>query len=79
MRNFFLSVLLMMCSATICAQDYVPTEENLQSRKEFDECRFGIFIHWGIYSMLAQGEWFMHEHNINRWEYAKMADGQNGG
>lgn len=75
MRNFFLSLLLMMCSATICAQDYVPTEENLQSRKEFDECRFGIFIHWGIYSMLAQGEWFMHEHNINRWEYAKMADG----
>ena len=75
MRNFFLSLLLMMCSATICAQDYVPTEENLQSRKEFDECRFGIFIHWGIYSMLAQGDWFMHEHNINRWEYAKMADG----
>ena len=75
MRNFFLSTLLVMSSITISSQDYVPTEENLQSRKEFDECRFGIFIHWGIYSMLAQGEWFMNEHNINRWEYAKMADG----
>ena len=75
MRNFFLSALLVMSSITISSQDYVPTEENLQSRKEFDECRFGIFIHWGIYSMLAQGEWFMNEHNINRWEYAKMADG----
>lgn len=38
------------------AQDYVPSKENLEARKAFADYRFGVFIHWGIYSMLAQGE-----------------------
>lgn len=33
---------------------------------------FGIFIHWGVYSMLGQGEWVMHNQNINYQEYAKL-------
>ena len=67
-----LSVLL-LGSAT--AQNYQPTEENLRSRKEFSEDRFGIFIHWGIYSMYAQGEWYLQNaQGINRDEYAKAAD-----
>ena len=24
------------------------------------EARFGMFIHWGLYSLLARGEWVMH-------------------
>ena len=35
---------------------YTPTAENLQSRKEFADMRFGIFLHWGLYSTFAQGE-----------------------
>ena len=27
-------------------------------RAAFAEQRFGIFIHWGLYSMYAQGEWY---------------------
>ena len=38
---------------------YVPSEEIIKSQKEFSDSRFGIFLHWGIYSMLAQGEWYM--------------------
>ena len=56
-------------------QGYVPTKENMESRKEFDQARFGIFIHWGIYSMLGDGEWVMHNKNINYKEYEKLAGG----
>lgn len=57
------------------AQVYEPTAENLQAREEFQDCKFGIFIHWGIYSMTAQGEWYMNNANIERDEYAKLASG----
>ena len=40
-------------------QHYVPTAENLQARNEFSDNRFGIFLHWGLYSMFAQGEWYL--------------------
>ena len=54
---------------------YVPAPENLKTRQEFQDNKFGIFLHWGIYSMTAQGEWYMNTHNINRQEYAKLASG----
>lgn len=53
---------------------YVPTEENIASRQAFGDMKFGIFLHWGIYSMFAQGEWYLQNANINRLEYAKAAD-----
>ncbi len=52
---------------------YQPSEENLKARKEFQDNKFGIFIHWGIYSMLGDGEWVMHNKNLNHEEYAKLA------
>jgi len=53
---------------------YQPTAENLQSRQEFSEMKFGIFLHWGIYSLFAQGEWYLQNAVPNRYEYAKAAD-----
>lgn len=53
---------------------YTPTPENLQARQEFADSKFGIFIHWGIYSMFAQGEWYLQNANIDKYEYAKAAD-----
>ena len=53
----------------------VPSAENLKSREAFQDDKFGIFLHWGIYSMPAQGEWYMHNANIDRKEYAKLASG----
>lgn len=56
---------------SVQAQTYVPTAENLQNRKEFAESRLGIFLHWGLYSMFAQGEWYMNSANVDAQEYAK--------
>ncbi len=57
------------------AQKYVPTPENLQNRKEFAESRLGIFIHWGLYSTFAQGEWYMNNASVDAREYAKAMNG----
>ena len=57
------------------AQTYTPTPENLQARKEFQDNKYGIFLHWGVYSMTARGEWYMNDRNIHRDEYAKLASG----
>ena len=54
---------------------YVPTAENLEARKEFQHAKFGIFLHWGLYSMLATGEWTMTNKDLNYREYQKLAGG----
>ena len=56
-------------------KSYVPSPENLQARQEFQDSKFGIFLHWGIYSMFGQGEWYMKNDNIDCHEYAKVASG----
>lgn len=54
---------------------YIPTAENLEARKEFQDAKFGIFLHWGLYSMLATGEWTMTNKDLNYREYQKLAGG----
>ncbi len=44
-----------------------------QARQEFRKMRFGMFIHWGIYSLLGRGEWVMFHEKIPVDEYAKLA------
>lgn len=64
-----------LLSVSAQAQKYVPTPENLQNRKEFAESRLGIFIHWGLYSTFAQGEWYMNNASVDAREYAKAMNG----
>jgi len=42
--------------------------------KWFSEVRFGMFIHWGLYSILERAEWVMYLERIPKSEYAKLAD-----
>ena len=73
------AALLLMTGSLAFAQSseksYIPAPENLKTRQEFQDNKFGIFLHWGIYSMTAQGEWYMTNNNINWQEYAKLASG----
>lgn len=39
----------------------------------FHEARFGLFIHWGLYSLLGRGEWAMYQERIPKKEYARLA------
>ena len=75
-ENTFLSFLLLVAfAASVHSQAYQPTGENLKSRQEFRDNKFGIFLHWGLYSMLATGEWTMTNKDLNYREYAKLAGG----
>ncbi|MEO5932370.1 MAG: alpha-L-fucosidase [Duganella sp.] len=38
------------------------------------DAKLGIFIHWGLYALPAQGEWHMYNNKIDPKEYAKLAD-----
>ena len=40
----------------------------------FHEARFGMFIHWGLYSVLGRHEWVMNRERIPVKEYEKLAD-----
>ena len=40
--------------------------------KWFNEARFGMFIHWGLYSIPSRGEWVMLLERIAPDEYAKL-------
>ena len=40
----------------------------------FREANFGMFIHYGLYSLLGRHEWVQHRQRIPVAEYAKLAD-----
>jgi len=76
MRKLIAIIASLSIAAGLFAQPgYVPSEENLKSRKEFSDARLGIFIHWGIYSMMSNGEWIQQREKIDCQEYAKLARG----
>ena len=76
MKYVCLFVVLWLGAGRLAAQSgYQPAPENLRSREAFQDSRFGMFIHWGIYSMLGDGEWAMTNKNIDCREYAKLAGG----
>jgi alpha-L-fucosidase len=64
----------MLASTTVAkAQEtYTPTAENLKARAWFQDAKFGLFIHWGVYSVLSDGEWEMETRPINGKDYAKL-------
>ena len=66
-----------LISINIAAEElhYYPTPENLERRKEFADAKFGIFIHWGIYSMMGDGEWVMTNQDIKHKRYSQLAAG----
>jgi len=74
MKRLFVFIgLLALCLKGLA--QYQPTVENLKARSEFQDRKFGVFLHWGVYSMMGQGEWVMNNRNINYQEYAKMPEG----
>lgn len=53
-------------------QKYVPSKENLENRAWFEASRFGVFIHWGVYSVMGDGEWVMNDQKMSLSEYALL-------
>ena len=51
---------------------YKPAAENLNARTWFQNAKFGLFVHWGVYSVLAKGEWVMNNDKMSCADYEKV-------
>ncbi len=76
---FFAGLAVAACTfaASVSAEEqgdvgYAPTKENLESRQWFQDAKFGLFVHWGVYCLLAKGEWVMNQDKMPIAEYEKL-------
>jgi alpha-L-fucosidase len=56
----------------VVVRDETPGEHDARM-KWFREARFGIFIHWGVYSVPAHGEWYMNNAKVPEATYRAYA------
>jgi len=76
-----LSVFAMGGAAVAASQPdtYTPAPENLAARQWFQDAKFGVFLHWGLYSELGGAgkmgiaEWIMDDAQIPARHYERLA------
>jgi len=76
-RNKYLPSLLILFFASILNAQWAPlvTDPGAAQRIAWwREARFGMFFHWGVYSIPARGEWVQWSEQIPVDQYAKLAD-----
>ena len=74
-RSLILSASMAAAAGIPAVAAYTPTPEILQAREEFRDHGFGIFIHWGVYSMLGRGEWVLNRDDVGLEEYTRLPAG----
>ncbi len=47
-------------------------EDRVKRLKWFKEARFGMFVHWGLYSLIGRHEWVMNTEHMSVEEYTKL-------
>lgn len=71
-KKTIFTLLLLICIQAYGQTSYTPAPENLKSREWFQDAKFGMFIHWGVYSVLGDGEWVMNNQSIDKKTYEKL-------
>jgi alpha-L-fucosidase len=73
MKKQLLFIVSLLCLAFAHAQtSYQPAAANLKAREWFNDARFGMFIHWGPFSIPGEGEWVMNNRNITVANYTRL-------
>ena len=72
MKKIVILTAFIFFTCALSAQSYTPTSENLAARQNFQDMKFGMFIHWGASSVLGSGEWVMNIKNIRVNEYSNL-------
>ena len=52
--------------------DQTTETPNAVAKRWFEDAKLGLFVHWGVYSLLGKGEWVMHNDKIPIAEYQKL-------
>jgi len=84
MKSILVTLILGLSFLMTQAQKYEPTWESLDSRPIptwFQDAKFGIFIHWGVYSVPAWRKLELAKYaSYAEWYYARVMDNkENGG
>ncbi len=66
-------IIFIISNYSFAQENYIPSKENLKNREWFQNAKFGMFIHWGVYSVLGDGEWVMQNQRIDKKTYEKVA------
>jgi alpha-L-fucosidase len=69
---FSIAFLIWFAAGALAQGGYQPSPENLEARREFQDMKFGMFIHWGVYSVLGDGEWVFHNRHLKVEEYNRL-------
>ena len=59
--------------------DFGITQQDDAQMKWFEDAKFGMFLHWGLYAVPAKGEWFMEKTAMTPEQYRKYATNQGDG
>ena len=74
MKYLFISLFSLFVCGHLRSQSYTPTPANLKAREWFSDAKFGLFIHWGPFSIPGAGEWVMQVRNISVNNYTRLKD-----
>ncbi len=73
-RNISLISLLSAVGLVQAASSVTPSMTKRDAHMGWwREAKFGMFIHWGLYAILARGEWVMFREDISIADYTKLA------
>ena len=70
---WMLSFMVMVSSLAAQVVPELRADKSTGRAAWLDEAKYGMFIHWGVYSTLANGEWVMCRSQIPVADYRKMA------
>jgi alpha-L-fucosidase len=72
-----IAAFVLLMSTSVFAQKMIGTETDAQKDKRMEwwkDDRFGMFIHWGLYSQAARHEWVKNHEHITNDVYQKYFD-----
>ena len=72
MKNIIICLFTVVLFTNVHAQTYTASPANLEERQQFQDAKFGLFIHWGVFSILGDAEWVMNNQNIKVKDYTRL-------
>ncbi|NNV56052.1 alpha-L-fucosidase [Limnovirga soli] len=74
MRKVLFLLLITVAFAAKAQNGYIPSASNLEARQWFGDAKFGLFVHWGPFSIPGDGEWVMNNRGITVKNYTRLMD-----
>ncbi len=73
-RLLFVLTLVWIAGGALAQDNYTPSSQIINARKQFQDMKFGLFIHWGVFSIPGDGEWVMNTRKLRIHEYSNLKD-----